>query len=1028
MTYDEGRLRSERYYDENDHPVISPYYQCAGFFYEYDENGRKSLVRYLGLDGKALVRPDLGFAEKHIVYDSQGNVFSESYFAADGKTPAYYKGRGYVAFEDVYKNGHCVENRYYSLYEGEEKVLTMRTDRGYARATHEYNDVGLLKKTLYYNEKEAPVVSWNYRCAGFSYEYDQRNRESMVHILGTDGKPMLREGYCDAAIRKSYDGAGNLTGETYLDLKGNPTVWSKYGYASYTKVYQAGKLMETRYFDAQGNPVLKKDSGCAVITLDYDELGRESAKRYYGKDGEPVLNTQEHCAGFQYGYDDAWNRTDTFYLHPDGGVMIREDKGYANIHSEYNPLGEEEEVWYYADAERERPAVVKGGGFHHMQQKFAQGKCVMRVYLDDKENYMARTDEGYAACESSYNQFGQLVRERYYGLAEEPGGEVPLVIHRSNGCAGFVYRYDERGNRTDTWYTAPDHSWMVRPGKGYAYVHCDYDELDHLKEERYYLDGDGTQSAVWIEGGYAWATFLHDAQGNLEEAAFFGPNDQPVLRNNYGAAKVKNEYDSIGNRLRTLYYGKEDEPICTSEWNCAGFQYEYDSLGNQTDTWYLGLDEKPMVRKDLGYAHIHYKYDKEGNEVQRQYFDAEEQPAYSKDGYSFVESRYQNGNCISWQYFDAAHRPIQCKEGYSACKVSFQEDFKETRYLNEESRLVLREGNYAILRQEYDDLGREISKVYLDKNERMILHETEGCAGYRYAYDDHGNRSDVWYLGLDGESMNLEGQGVAHVHYVYNDAGQESEERFFNAEEQAVSHEEYGYAVKKSFYGSSNKSGKLERVQFMNTEESACLRKDTGCAEERYDYDEAGRRASVWYYGLEEEEHIVHKTEGYAGVRYFYDERGNLRGTFYYGADEEEAPRKGYGVSRNYRHYDNYNHLIRDSYYLWDKESGNRLTSRKDVGYAAIKYTYDRELLVMTSYLDANERPIICKGYSYAIVRSEYDRNGQLERKCYFDEFDQLYDGPEEYSVEEYQYDNPGGVQNNRYTAEKWNNQTLPMT
>ncbi len=1025
-TYDdEGRLESERYRDERGRPVISPYYQCAGFFYDYNKEGQKILVRYLGLDENALIRPDLGFAEIHMAYDPRGNLFSKSYFAADGKTPALYKGRGYTAFEDIYdESGHCVENRYYSRYQDGEKVLTIRTDRGYAIAKHWYNDAGLLKKTLYYDGEERPVLSWQYRCAGFSYEYDQRSRQSLVHFLGTDGKPMLRPDYCDAAIRKSYDGAGNLTGEVYLDLAGRPAVWSTYGYASYTKVYQAGKHTETRYFDAQGNPVLNRETGCAAILLEYDDLGRLIAERYYGKDDEPVLHKKEHCAGFQYGYDDAWNRTDTFYLHPNGGVMIREDKGYAHIHSEYNSLGEAEKIWYYADAGEKTPAAAKEGAFHHIRQKFAQGTCVMRSYFDENEAPMLRADEGYAAYESRYNQFGQLVRERYYGLAEEPDKAAPLVICRSRGCAGFVYRYDGRGNRTDIWCTAPDFGWMVQLDKGYAHACYDYDELDHLSEERYYLDGGDARPAVWIESGYARATFLHDAQGNLLEAAYFGPDGHPVLRNNYGAAQVKNKYDPFGKLLRTLYFGREYQPICTSEWHCAGFQYDYDVWGNQTDIWFLGLDEKPMVRSDKGYAHEHSEYDAEGNEIQRQYFNEEEQPAYHREwGYSSFESRYEDGNCVYRRYFDAGHRPTLRQGGYSAYEVSFQKGCQETRYLDEENRPILLDGNYAALRQEYDELGREISRIYLDGNMHMVLHKTEGCAGYRYAYDDFGNRSDVWYLGLDGKPMSMEGRGVAHVQTKYIAGGLETEERFFDSEETAVAHGEYGYAVKKSFY----KNGKLHQVQYLNTEETLCLREDTGCAVEEYDYNITGRLASVWYYGLEDAR-AVHKTEGYAGVEYLYDGRGNLKTIYYYGADRKQSPRRGYGVSYNHMVYDEYNHLILDEYFLLGRHSEYEYeyAVRKDVGYAVIKYIYDRELLIRTSYLDANQKPAISGGRSYATVKNEYDSNGQLERKYYFDGNDRLYDGPENYSVEEYRYDDPGGIQHTRYRAEAWNSQVSP--
>ena len=90
--------------------------------------------------------------------------------------------------------------------------------------------------------------------------------------------------------------------------------------------------------------------------------------------------------------------------------------------------------------------------------------------------------------------------------------------------------------------------------------------------------------------------------------------------------------------------------------------------------------------------------------------------------------------------------------------------------------------------------------------------------------------------------------------------------------------------------------------------------------------------------------------------------------------------------------YDEYNHLILDEYFLLGRHSEYEYeyAVRKDVGYAVIKYIYDRELLIRTSYLDANQKPAISGGRSYATVKNEYDSNGQLERKYYFDGNDRL--------------------------------------
>ena len=50
----------ELYYGEDEKPVISTENHCAGLSYKYDDFGKIVNIEYLGLDGKKMIRRDLG--------------------------------------------------------------------------------------------------------------------------------------------------------------------------------------------------------------------------------------------------------------------------------------------------------------------------------------------------------------------------------------------------------------------------------------------------------------------------------------------------------------------------------------------------------------------------------------------------------------------------------------------------------------------------------------------------------------------------------------------------------------------------------------------------------------------------------------------------------------------------------------------------------------------------------------------------------------------------------------------------------
>ena len=65
---DEGNCISERYYGQENQPIISTKYDCAGVNYYYNERGELTDREYIGLNGQRIIRSDYGCAQIKRMY------------------------------------------------------------------------------------------------------------------------------------------------------------------------------------------------------------------------------------------------------------------------------------------------------------------------------------------------------------------------------------------------------------------------------------------------------------------------------------------------------------------------------------------------------------------------------------------------------------------------------------------------------------------------------------------------------------------------------------------------------------------------------------------------------------------------------------------------------------------------------------------------------------------------------------------------------------------------------------------------
>ena len=151
LEYDsKGRVKSERYFDTEDNPVLcSEGY--AGFIREYDDRNNSIRITYLDTAGQPTVI-DGGYAAVIREYDGNDYKIAERYLDTAGQ-PVMIDG-GYAAYLREYdERGNRISEQYLDT-EGN----PVRRDRGYALMKREYDENDSVSREEYFDEDGRPAT------------------------------------------------------------------------------------------------------------------------------------------------------------------------------------------------------------------------------------------------------------------------------------------------------------------------------------------------------------------------------------------------------------------------------------------------------------------------------------------------------------------------------------------------------------------------------------------------------------------------------------------------------------------------------------------------------------------------------------------------------------------------------------------------------------------------------------------------------------------------------------------------------
>lgn len=1060
-----GLLIREAYYKEEsgkEVPACRTDYMVAGIEYEYADDGNPICAIYKDATGQTVNRYDTGYAMKFQEYEN-GNLVKIHFQGYINNVlqdvPSKKYGIGSIRY--IYANGHPVEEHYFDI----NGIPTLRSDIGCAVLKKEYNNRGLIAARSYYGTDDELILRKSGGYASVRYQYDELGRIILLHYFGVDQMPVISTAdYC-AGIQYQYDRQGNRSDIRYLDANNNLMNRRDLGYARISKKYNADrKIVEERYFDSEGHPVERKKGGYALYKAAYEkEPDKEHDKNpiktlvkieyrdrfgnlvmhtetgyacasyiyvgdkctwelFFDKYSQPVISKKYHCAGFHYEYNTEENQKTIVYLDLHGEPLIRSDLGYAQVCKQYDDLGYLIREDYYAADEEQTPILCKEGGYASFENQYDEnGNCVRNIYRDIEGSLTLRKDIGCAVIENDYDNLNRCIRVSYYGTdykfnadekyeaddynENQDMNKKALVFHATHGCAGFLYHYDETGNRTDISYLDTNGNVMTRRDLGFARVHMDYDGQGNLVAEKYF---DVNNNPTTLKKG-EYASFKKTYQNDkCIEAVYYDTDDKPVFRKDHGAAIERWQYDEFGQCVSRALFDTSGNPVISKTYMCAAFTYEYDSRGNRTDVWFRDRDGKIMVRPDLGYAHQKNEYDNRGNLVKRSYYDVEGRLALSKEnGIAYFENQFDDND-----------------------------NWAEGRYYGKNRELKIRkDSDYARCKNIHNKYGQQIAiYFYGTDGATPILGAQRHCAGILYEYDEMGEKTATKYLGTDAQVMKREDLGYAQEKITTTYDSQTNKVKktgyFLDRKGNPTAAKKGGYTSYENIYVCGKCVENRYYAEDSQRNRFLTVRDDTGYAKIEKTYDRFGQCSSDSYYDIEDtqeiEENPVYclEEENAPGTRlrisqkiaYEYDEKGNAIDVKYENAYGNIIFREDLGYAQMCREYDEQGNITEERYY----DDNHKPAAVISGGYFSMDWVYSDGNCTEIRYYDAEKKLMLRGDENYAIQRNQYDEYG----RCILTSFNNADGEPVintryDCAIFEYKYDQLANMTDAIYRDEK---------
>lgn len=487
---------------------------------EYDKYGNKVKESYTDLDGKPIIRTDVGLAGFTYEYDDNGHRVKQTCIGTDGKPS--FSSAGFVCEKYKYdKNGYDIETAFYD--DKDNLVDISNSSINFAKRI-DVNDI---------------------KGHGIENKYVDKN-----------GNPVEdAHGVCKTVWK--YDSIGNTLKESYFDKKGKPAKYSGYQVAEAYTYDKFSNLIEIKNLDDKGNLTLSA-IGAAKIVFEYNRAGSILSAKYYGTDGKAIMNKYRYHR-YEYTYDELGNETGCKYFDTQGNLCTI-SSGYASYTKVYDPKTNFMIAQFTFNTKGKQ---VSGTKYKYDNR----GNNIEYCEVDGNNNLKTGT----VIQHGEFNSLNQIIKKYFTNMSgakvNEPGETYGIV----------KYEYDERGNTTQTTFWTTD----GKPAVSSTRAHLIQKEYDMMNRVIYWKNTDANGNPVSTSESMAEVKYKYDIRGNVIEQASYDGHGKPANCTD-GWQVNKRTYNNRNRILSDVYFDKNGKYVVSKEDGYARQESTYDDKGNLT--------------------------------------------------------------------------------------------------------------------------------------------------------------------------------------------------------------------------------------------------------------------------------------------------------------------------------------------------------------------------------------------------------------------------------------------------------------
>lgn len=792
------------------------------------------------------------------------------------------------------------------------------------------DEFGRVTKVTYINHEGNPMTD-KYGVGYIRYNNASFEGNDTTEYFGSDGKLAYNEHRFARQINK-LDKYGNPIESYNEGTDGKPCYDYKNIYRQVVAFDENGCFTEIKYYGFDGNLSYCSDN-YAIQRVKYDTKGRYIEVSHYDVNDKPCyIKGNYSISRVKYNSNDCIIEQSVYDINDKPCV----EKVYGTYcirtnYDEYNYIVEQS-VWG-AD---NKPSISPSYGFHLQQNEYDDyHRLIKCISYDTKGNRCINTQEYCCEGRYSYDTRGNLVKIE---CIDTEGN--PCIC--KDGYATISYKYDNYGNRIEERYYGingdPIYINMC------ASIQHDYYPNGLLSEDRYYNDEDSLcLNSEWFAiGRYEW-----DNNGNRTKVSFFDTDTVPCYNKDGLYSSLESEYDGKGNVIKETYYDSKGIISLMNKGPYAIAEYKYDNYHHIIEYAYYNQDDNPCFISE-GYHKVRVQFDLKGNVKKYSYLNPQGLPCKSQSGSEIVNYTYDNKNNITRIDF-ANSKGVNIDLvtlGYSSeirqyddknrlVVVSFVDKDNKPCWKNENPL------NICTIRQVFDVFGNIVEYLYYDTQGNLT--NASGAARIIVIYDNKNRRIQRRYYDKLGHLTPGPTYQKAIELYDYNDYNQIKKISLLNSDSTFFLNHYYLYDAKGRVVSSENRDefGNLMvvHVPYFGRVPYAAM---------KMEWDDCGNLLNQSYYGNTGK--MMNTEDGYAMERYTYDKFGKLISDELFDKFGNKTHSKIQGWHKSSGNYNDKGLIEEISYYDEKGQYVNVYTNNANGG-CKIKYLYDDKGLVSNSIL-----------------------------------------------------------------------------